>query len=184
MPTSPAITTVRTLLHLLAPENAHLVQAYHDTNRAHLEPWEPQRGADFYTGESFRGMAERSHDAFLAGTEVKFIALDRASEKMVASCSFTNIVRGPLMACNMGYSVAQTLQGQGLMHEVASASIRYMFDVQGLHRIMANHLPSNVRSERLLARLGFEREGYARAYLKIAGQWQDMVLNSLISPLG
>ena len=87
------------------------------------------------------------------------------------------------MACNMGYSVAQTLQGQGLMLEVASASIRYMFDVQGLHRIMANHLPSNVRSERLLARLGFEREGYARAYLKIAGQWQDMVLNSLISPL-
>jgi ribosomal-protein-alanine N-acetyltransferase len=41
-----------------------------------------------------------------------------------------------------------------------------------------------VRSERLLARLGFEREGYAKAYLKIAGQWQDMVLNSLINPGG
>jgi ribosomal-protein-alanine N-acetyltransferase len=127
-------------------------------------------------------MAERSEGAFLAGTEVKFIAVDRVSEQMVASCSFTNIVRGPLMACNMGYSVAQTLQGQGLMYEVASASIRYMFAVVGLHRIMANHMPSNVRSEKLLARLGFEREGYAKAYLKIAGQWQDMVLNSLINP--
>ena len=184
MSVAPVITTARTQLHLLVPENAHLAQTYHEVNRVHLEPWEPQRAADFHSEASFLSMAERSQGAFLAGTEVKFIAVDRVSEKMVASCSFTNIVKGPLMACNMGYSVAQTLQGQGLMHEVASASIRYMFDVQGLHRIMANHMPSNVRSERLLARLGFEREGYARAYLKIAGQWQDMVLNSLINPVG
>ncbi len=182
MTTPPVIATERALLHLFAPENAHLVQSYHEFNRAHLEPWEPQRQNDFYTEESFRGIAGRSHGAFLAGAEVKFIALDRTSGQMVASCSFTNIVRGPLQACNMGYSVAQALQGQGLMHEVASASIRYMFDVLGLHRIKANHMPSNVRSERLLARLGFEREGYARAYLKIAGRWEDMVLNSLINP--
>jgi ribosomal-protein-alanine N-acetyltransferase len=179
----PAIATERTLLHLLAPQNAHLARDYHEVNRQHLEPWEPQRAADFHSEASFSSMAERSHGAFLAGTEVKLIAVDRASGKMVASCSFTNIVRGPLQACHMGYSVARPLQGRGLMHEVASASIRYMFDVQGLHRIMANHMPSNVRSESLLARLGFEREGYARAYLKIAGQWQDMVLNSLISPI-
>lgn len=178
----PVIETARTLLYLLVPDNAHLMQAYHEVNRAHLEPWEPQRSADFHSDASFRGMAERSHGAFLAGAEVKFIAIDRTSGQMVASCSFTNIVRGPLMACNMGYSVARALQGQGVMHEVASASIGYMFEVQGLHRIMANHMPSNVRSERLLARLGFEREGYARAYLKIAGRWEDMVLNSLINP--
>jgi ribosomal-protein-alanine N-acetyltransferase len=57
-----------------------------------------------------------------------------------------------------------------------------MFDVIGLHRIMANHIPTNTRSERLLKALGFEREGYAKADLKIAGQWQDMVLNSLVNP--
>jgi ribosomal-protein-alanine N-acetyltransferase len=49
---------------------------------------------------------------------------------------------------------------------------------------MANHMPSNVKSERLLRTLGFEREGYARAYLKIAGKWEDMVLNALIHPQG
>jgi ribosomal-protein-alanine N-acetyltransferase len=39
-----------------------------------------------------------------------------------------------------------------------------------------------VRSAALLARLGFEREGFARAYLHINGTWEDMVLNSLINP--
>jgi len=46
---------------------------------------------------------------------------------------------------------------------------------------MANHAPSNERSEKMLRRLGFEREGYAKAYLKIADKWEDMVLNSLIN---
>ena len=178
------IETERTSLLLMQAENSHLVQAYHRVNREHLAPWEPQRGDDFFTDESFLKLGEASNLALLAGTALKFIAVHRASQQMVASCSFTNIVRGPLLGCNMGYSVAKEFEGQGLMQEVAIVAIHHMFDVMGLHRIMANHLPSNVRSERLLRRLGFEREGYAKSYLKIAGRWQDMVLNSLINPNG
>ena len=178
------IETPRTLLLVLQAEHSQLLHAYQQANREHLAPWEPERRADFLTEQAFHKLAEDSYSAYLAGTEVKFIAVNRGSERMVASCSFTNIVKGPLLACNMGYSVAKEFEGQGLMREVAGAAIDHVFDVVGLHRIMANHMPSNLRSERLLRRLGFEREGYARSYLKIAGQWQDMVLNSLINPNG
>jgi ribosomal-protein-alanine N-acetyltransferase len=180
----PVIETERTSLLLLQAENSHLAQAYHRVNREHLAPWEPERDDDFFADESFRKLGEASNLAFLAGTALKFIAVHRASQQMVASCSFTNIVRGPLLGCNMGYSVAKEFEGQGFMQEVAIVAIHHMFDGMGLHRIMASHLPSNVRSERLLRRLGFEREGYAKSYLKIAGRWQDMVLNSLINPNG
>jgi ribosomal-protein-alanine N-acetyltransferase len=178
------IETERTVLLLLQAENSHLAQAYHRVNREHLAPWEPERGDDFFSDESFRKLGEASKQEFLTGTALKFVAVHQVSQQMVASCSFTNIVRGPLLGCNMGYSVAKEFEGQAMMREVAAAAIGYLFDVIGLHRIMANHLPSNVRSERLLRKLGFEREGYARSYLKIAGQWQDMVLNSLINPKG
>ena len=100
---------------------------------------------------------------------------------MVAGCNFTNIVLGPLQACFLGYSVDQDFQGRGMMREVAQAGIRHMFDSVGLHRIMANHMPGNVRSEKMLRALGFEREGYARSYLKIADRWEDMVLNALVN---
>ena len=36
------------------------------------------------------------------------------------------------------------------------------------------------RLEDLLAKLGFEEEGYARSYLKIAGRWQDLDLRLLL----
>ena len=44
---------------------------------------------------------------------------------------------------------------------------------------MANYMPHNHRSGKLLERLGFEREGYAKDYLLIDGQWRDHVLTAL-----
>ena len=68
------------------------------------------------------------------------------------------------------------------MTEALEATNRQLFDVVKLHRIQANHLPDNVRSSRLLARLGFRREGLAREYLFIRGAWRDHVLTALTNP--
>lgn len=70
------------------------------------------------------------------------------------------------------------------MHEALEAGLAWAFGELDLHRVMANHLPRNQRSARLLQRLGFEREGYARDYLRIAGQWEDHVLTAKIRPDG
>lgn len=178
----PAIVTPHTILTVLHPGNADLLLAYQQENRQHLAPWEPERDSPFYTAQACHARAASAHRAFLDGHAVNFIAIGRDSEQMVAECNFTNIVRGPLQACHLGYSIARACEGRGLMREVAAAGIAYAFGELGLHRIMANHMPANVKSERLLRALGFGREGYARAYLKIAGKWEDMVLNALINP--
>lgn len=179
----PFLQTARCNLALLRPDNAHLFFAYRQRNEVHLSPWEPTRNPDDGTlEESCQRAAAKSLAGFSDGLSVHCIATDRASGAMVAGCNFTNIVRGVFQACHLGYSVDHGVEGQGLMHEVARAGIAYMFEAQGVHRIMANHMPSNVRSEKLLQTLGFEREGYARAYLKIAGRWEDHVLNALVNP--
>jgi ribosomal-protein-alanine N-acetyltransferase len=49
---------------------------------------------------------------------------------------------------------------------------------------MANYMPRNDRSGRLLGRLGFEKEGYAKRYLKIEGLWEDHVLTAKIRAQG
>ena len=110
------------------------------------------------------------------------IAIDPASVARLVACNFTNIVRGIFQACHLGYSVDHSQQGRCLTQEVVRAGVAYMFGVQGLHRIMANHMSTNVSSEKLLRMLVFERDGYAKAYLKIAGHWQDHILNALVNP--
>src|SRR3546814_9602763 len=82
----------------------------------------------------------------------------------------------------MGYQIDAECEGRGLMTEALRLAIDFMFARFGLHRIMANYIPDNHRSGRVLERLGFEKEGYARNYLFIDGAWRDHVLTALINP--
>ena len=123
------------------------------------------------------------HIAYEAGLAMHFALLTPDGQQMIGACNFSGIIRGAFQACYLGYHIDYAHQGQGLMQEGLEAGIGYMFDTQNLHRIMANYIPGNERSARLLERLGFEREGYAKAYLNIAGRWQDHVLTALVNPV-
>ena len=111
-----------------------------------------------------------------------FISLQKETNTIVAVCSLTNITLGSFQACNLGYCVSKCYEGQGVMTELCHHAIKYTFETVGLNRIMANYMKKNRRSERLLYKLGFKKEGVAEKYLLINGQWEDHVLTSLINP--
>lgn len=178
----PIIMTARTVMQVPDAVQAPLLAGFRNRNRTHLAPWEPVREESYYSREAALRWIEDARHAFIEGRAVHFCAIDPATGDIAAVCNFSNIVRSAFQACHLGYAVDYAYQGTGLMHEVAQAGIDYMFNVLGLHRIMANYMPTNERSARLLERLGFEREGRARAYLRIAGRWEDHVLTACINP--
>ncbi|WP_062537333.1 ribosomal protein S5-alanine N-acetyltransferase [Mizugakiibacter sediminis] len=183
MPTAlPHLVTPRTRLAVIGPEHAAAIAAYYRANREHLAPWEPPRDEAFYTAAGWRRRGAELRAAFADGTALPLAVLEADAGRVIGICQFSQIVRGAFQACYLGYSLGREWQGRGLMQEAVAAGIAYVFDTVGLHRVMANHMPRNERSARLLRRLGFEREGYARAYLNIAGRWEDHVLNALINP--
>ncbi len=173
----------RLTLAILAPDQAELESDFYQRNQRHLAPWSPIRTTDYFSTEQIRRRLEIQASAFEAGLAMHFALLTPDGQQMIGACNFSGIIRGAFQACYLGYHIDEARQGQGLMHEALEAGIGYMFDSQNLHRIMANYIPGNERSERLLERLGFEREGYAKAYLNIAGRWQDHVLTALVNPL-
>nr|WP_255469142.1 GNAT family N-acetyltransferase [Achromobacter sp. UMC46] len=171
-------------LHLLpaAVSHAASLRTYLLDNHDYLQPWEPLRHAAFFeryaVAERLQGMAKRNGE----GEALHLLLFSRASGELAGVCNFTNIVRGAFQACHLGYSIAERWQGQGLMREGLTAAIAHVFQNMKLHRIMANYRPENARSARLLASLGFQREGQARSYLQINGAWHDHVLTALINP--
>lgn len=178
----PELLTERTLITLLKPEEAPLIHAYYLENRSHLEPWEPEREGSFYQLNSWRMRVKQSLNLFIQGRALRFAILDPERKEMLGSFSFTQFARGPMQHCTMGYSVGSIHQGSGIMFEAGQSAIDYVFSELDMHRIMANYLPRNMRSEKLLMRWGFEREGLAKSYLKINGQWEDHVLTAKINP--
>jgi len=81
----------------------------------------------------------------------------------------------------MGYGVSEEHEGTGAMTKVCKVAINYAFSQLKLNRVMANYMPRNERSGKLLDKLGFCREGLAKKYLKINGRWEDHILTSLIN---
>lgn len=168
-------------LVVLEPADSGVLYAYYDENAEHLAPWEPLRDPSFYTSEGVRQVVADRYRAYLDGRSLHLSALGEDGA-MVAECNFTNIVRGPLQACTLGFSVAKAKEGQGIMTTVVQRATDIVFSEYGLHRVMANFMPRNTASARVLQKCGFVREGLARQYLRIAGRWEDHVLTALVNP--
>jgi [ribosomal protein S5]-alanine N-acetyltransferase len=176
----PLLQTPRTHIRLADGADAPRLLRYRLENQSHLSPWEPLRESEYYTlAHCERTIAEGRAHAY-QDRGYPLLAFDRDEQDILATFTFANIVRGAFQACHLGYGVAARMQGHGLMLEILRPGLAWAFNELGLHRVMANYLPRNVRSAKLLAQLGFEREGYAKRYLQIAGVWEDHILTALV----
>jgi ribosomal-protein-alanine N-acetyltransferase len=176
------LATERLVLECPTLDASAAVLGYRKLNRDHLRAWEPLRPDSFYTISSVELQMLDFVEQIASGAAMHWLVKKQGSSEVIGQCGFTNIVHGPFQACHLGFSLGKGHQGNGFMLEALTAAIPNVFQVHGLHRIMANYQPDNRRSEILLQRLGFEREGLAKSYLKINGCWSDHVLTSLINP--
>lgn len=171
---------------LKAPEMKDIgsIIDFYTRNQSHLKPYEPIKPEDFYTECFWTNRMIQINDKFEKNQEIRFLLFNKEDKgTVIGVLNFTQIFRMPFFACSMGFCVDSNMQGTGLMAEGIQLGVRYMFDVQKLHRIQANYMPHNIRSGKLLKKMGFKVEGYANDYLMINGKWEDHILTSLTNHL-
>lgn len=107
------------------------------------------------------------------GVGESHLLIERHSGAIVGVSNVMEIVRGSFQGAYLGYYLFRPYDGQGFMTEGLTLVIDRAFGPLGLHRVEANIQPQNVRSIRVVERLGFRREGLSPRYLKIGGRWRD-----------
>lgn len=152
---------------------------FYSDNKLHLANSMPIRPAEFYEESYWSKSIRNYHSEFQVFTAFRLVVLDQI--KVIATINCDQIVRGPFQACYLGYCLDKQYEGKGIIHHSLKHIINYLFDEKKINRIMANYIPNNNRSENVLQKLGFEKEGYAKNYLKINGLWQDHILTSLVN---
>ncbi|WP_191600315.1 GNAT family N-acetyltransferase [Marinomonas algicola] len=175
----PKMPTNRGTLMLLEKQHAPLLHAYVKENKAFFEPWEPLRHESYYSMETAELRVAEMQKDFRKDKGLVLCLLDKSESEILAYSNYSAIVRGVFQACHLGYSVSEKYQGQGYMKETLAAGIKYLNEEMNINRIMANYMPHNQKSAMVLRSLGFEEEGKARNYLKIAGNWEDHILTAL-----
>lgn len=170
-------------LHLRNPriEDAIVLQEFYKKNAKHLAPWESVGEWQTATITAIQDKLCAWDEEIKSGKSVRifFFPKDHPEGDLIGICNFTQIFYGGFQACYLGYKIDCDFEGKGLMKEALEAALKYVFEEVGLHRVMANYIPTNQRSAYLLYRLGFQVEGFAQNYLKINDRWEDHVLTAL-----
>jgi [ribosomal protein S5]-alanine N-acetyltransferase len=149
-------------------------------SRAFLTPWEPTWPLDDLTKTAFHRRVQRQDRERVMDEAYSFLIFRTTDEALLGGITLGNMRRGVAQCGTLGYWMGEKYAGKGLMTKAARALLRHAFLEMGLHRVEAACAPENERSRRLLERLGFQREGFARAYLLIDGAWQDHLLFAML----
>jgi ribosomal-protein-alanine N-acetyltransferase len=150
------------------------------SSRAFLTPWEPTWPVDDLTKPAFQRRVLRQDRERAEDESYSFLIFRARDDVLLGGITLGNVRRGVAQCGTLGYWMGEQHAGQGHMARAVRAILRHAFLEMGLHRIEAACAPDNERSRRLLERLGFQREGYARAYLLIDGAWQDHLLFAML----
>ncbi|MBC7670618.1 GNAT family N-acetyltransferase [Caulobacter sp. DWR2-3-1b2] len=80
----------------------------------------------------------------------------------------------------LGFIVARAGWGQGFATEAAAALLAHCASPLGLKRMIARTHVGDIRSEKVLRKLGFEEEGYLKGHVDRDGERRDCRLFGLL----
>jgi [ribosomal protein S5]-alanine N-acetyltransferase len=149
-------------------------------SRSFLTPWEPSWPVDDLTKPAFQRRIQRQDRERAEDESHGFLIFRTRDDALLGGITLGNVRRGVAQSATLGYWMGEKHAGRGYMAKAVRALLRHAFLEMRLHRVEAACAPENERSRRLLEHLGFQREGFARAYLLIDGAWQDHLLFAML----
>ena len=142
------IETERLIIRKFKADDFMGLYAYlSDENVVKYEPYEP------YT------VAQAQREAEFRANSDEFFAVTLKSGRLIGNLY---LGKREFRSMELGFVFAAEGQGQGFATESATSLLNYAFDELGTHRVVAECNPLNMRSWRLMERLGMRREGEFR----------------------
>jgi RimJ/RimL family protein N-acetyltransferase len=169
------IVTERLILRDLQAADAEAMLQYRsDPEVARYQSWGP------VSAEQLRSfleeLARKSPDTPGAWYQIA-ISLARTGE-LIGDCGIH--VLDDRRLAEIGITLSPRFQSQGYAGETLRAVIKYLFEELRKHRVFASVDPRNVRSLRLMRRLGFRQEAHMIESLWFKGQWVDDVIFAML----
>jgi [ribosomal protein S5]-alanine N-acetyltransferase len=145
-------------------------------SRQFLQPWEPAWQDDELQLASFRRRIGQYARLAQEDKAYPFFIFDIPQKQLLGAITLSNVRRGVAETATLGYWTGARFANTGVMTDALQAVMAFSHDELELHRLEAACLPANTPSIQLLQRASFEREGFARSYIKINGHWEDHIL--------
>ncbi|WP_139487911.1 GNAT family N-acetyltransferase [Brevibacillus dissolubilis] len=176
----PTLETERFILREMTAEDAaDLYSYYNDPELTKFLDWFGPSSV-----EHAEELIAYWRQQFEEDTFMRFGIASKEDNKIIGTIPI-NPVRGPFrwrLPIVLGYELSREHWNKGIMTEALQAVIPYVFETLNNHRIIAEVVPDNHSSLRVLEKLGFEKEGYLKQHFYHDGlrTWSDVVTLALL----
>jgi ribosomal-protein-alanine N-acetyltransferase len=167
--TTPDGTSI--LLRPLRIEDHHEYTSVRADNRDWLGPWDATSPVPASAPRTFADLVDLYQEDALAGRMVPLVV--ETEGRLVGQINVSNIVLGSFRSCTVGYWVARSVAGRGIIPTALALVSDHVIGDLGLHRVEINIRPENVASLAVVRKLGFRDEGVRARMLHIDGDWRD-----------
>ena len=107
-------------------------------------------------------------------------AIRTGDDALIGGCGLNDFEVGKSHRAEIGYWLAKSLWGRGIMTAVVQRVCQHAFDDFGLAKITAHVFTHNPASARVLEKCGFQQEGLLRKHFLKDGKLIDAWLFALI----
>jgi [ribosomal protein S5]-alanine N-acetyltransferase len=150
-------------------------------NKEFFQAYSPMRIDGFYTVQGQTNVIEANIAQSQNNSKYTFGIFLNDTDELIGSVSLSEILRGPLQSCYIGYYLDQQQNGKGYMTEAVILAVDFAFKELELHRIEAGVMPHNIGSMKVLEKAGFHKEGIAVKSVKINGKWEDHQILAIVA---
>lgn len=171
----PIIKTSRLILREVAMDDADDMYTYlsdHDVVK-------PMGLETFENVEDAADEIKWYQSIYEKGTGIRWGITLKDEGKVIGSCGFLN--RQPKhYRAEIGYELSKVHWGKGVASEALEAVVKYGFEHFQLERMEALIELTNVPSQKLVEKQGFQKEGLLRHYEFANGKFEDLYMYSIL----
>lgn len=141
-------------------------------NQNWFRQWESTVPDEFSDGKaSFYQIVKNLRVEAKAQRSLPFVM--EIDKKIAGQITVANINYGSTRSAYIGYWIAEEFAGKGYTPLAVAMAIDHCFEVLKLHRLEITIRPENLKSLRVVEKLGLRSEGLRPKYLHIDGDWRD-----------
>lgn len=152
--------------------------------RSLLMPWEPTWSKDVLTDRAFKTRVDFFTEGAKQDLYYCFLNRLKDSNRLIGGIGLNRVNRGVEQTGVIGYWCRRDDMRNGYTIEAINRILEFSFEDLKLNRVQASCMPENIAGLKTLEKAGFQKEGLARQYLKIQGEWTDHFIFSRLASDG
>lgn len=162
-------------IEIVSKAHAQELLKFEEENREFFESILPARCDEYYSLNDLEKILEEVEREQEQGLYYLYLIRNKSGE-LVGRVNLFSIERGIFQKAEIGYRIGEKHNGCGYATEAVKLVLDEAFNKYKLHRIEAGTSPSNIGSQIVLIKNGFQFIGRTRQVIKINEKWEDGLL--------